>query len=62
MLAFSPDFGLEVAFHKFRHRFPNAGLRKPWMEITQETSQRFLLTAEKIIGKIEELFEQAQRS
>ncbi|MEM2475368.1 MAG: HEPN domain-containing protein [Thermofilaceae archaeon] len=43
-------------------RYPNAGLRKPWKEITQGTSQRLLLTAERIVGEIEELFKQAQRS
>ncbi|MEM4640647.1 MAG: HEPN domain-containing protein, partial [Thermofilum sp.] len=39
-------------------RYPNAGLRKPWKEIAQGTSQRLLSTAERIVGKIEELFKQ----
>ncbi|MEM2410726.1 MAG: HEPN domain-containing protein [Thermofilaceae archaeon] len=43
-------------------RHPNAGLRKPWKEITQGTSHKLLTTAERIVGKIEELFKQAQRS
>ncbi|MEM2617460.1 MAG: HEPN domain-containing protein [Thermofilaceae archaeon] len=42
-------------------RHPNAGLRKPWKEITQGTSQKLLTTAERIVGKIEELFKQAQQ-
>jgi len=42
-------------------RYPNAGLRKPWKEIARGTSQRLLTTAEKIVGKIEELFKQAQQ-
>ncbi|MEM2795593.1 MAG: hypothetical protein QXY49_07050, partial [Thermofilaceae archaeon] len=40
-------------------RHPNAGLRKPWKEITQGTSQKLPTTAERIVGKIEELFKQA---
>ncbi|MEM3943867.1 MAG: HEPN domain-containing protein [Thermofilaceae archaeon] len=42
-------------------RHPNAGLRKPWKEITQGTSQKLLTTAERIAGKIEALFRQAQQ-
>ncbi|MEM4412531.1 MAG: HEPN domain-containing protein, partial [Thermofilum sp.] len=42
-------------------RYPSAGLRKPWKEIARGTSLRFLSTAEKIVGKIEELFKQAQQ-
>ncbi|MEM0043065.1 MAG: hypothetical protein QXM80_03635 [Thermofilaceae archaeon] len=34
-------------------RHPNAGLRKPWKEITQGIPQRLLSTAERIVGKIE---------
>ncbi|MEM1909818.1 MAG: HEPN domain-containing protein [Thermofilaceae archaeon] len=43
-------------------RHPNAGLRKPWKEIAQGTSQKLPTTAERIAGKIEELFKQAQHS
>jgi len=42
-------------------RHPNAGLRKPWKEITQGTSQKLPTTAERIVGKIEELFKRAQQ-
>ncbi|MEM0119707.1 MAG: HEPN domain-containing protein [Thermofilaceae archaeon] len=42
-------------------RYPNAGLRKPWKDIAQGTSQKLLTTAERIVGKIEELFKQAQQ-
>ena len=39
-------------------RYPNAGLRKPWKEITQGTSQRMLSTAEKIVEKIGKLLKE----
>ena len=43
-------------------RYPNAGLRKPWREISQGTSQRMLSIAEKIVEKISRsLKEQNQR-
>ncbi|MEM1802758.1 MAG: HEPN domain-containing protein [Sulfolobales archaeon] len=37
-------------------RYPNVGLRKPWKEIAQGTSQRLLSTAEKVVERIRELF------
>lgn len=43
-------------------RYPNAGLRKPWKEITQGTSQRLLSTAEKTVEKIKELFMHEEES
>lgn len=38
-------------------RYPNAGLRKPWKEISQGTTQRLLAYAEKVINKIKSLFD-----
>lgn len=37
-------------------RYPNAGLRKPWKEITQGTAKRLLTISEKIVNYIKELF------
>ncbi|MEM4875399.1 MAG: HEPN domain-containing protein [Thermofilaceae archaeon] len=51
--------GLSPYFVAARH--PNAGLRKPWKEIAQGTSQKLPTTAERIVGKIEELFKRAQQ-
>ena len=39
-------------------RYPNAGLRKPWKEITQGTSQKMLSIAERVVEKIAKLFKE----
>lgn len=41
-------------------RYPNAGLRKPWREISQGTAQRLLAVSEKITSKIKTTFEQGK--
>ncbi len=38
-------------------RYPNAGLRRPWREITAGTASRFIALAEKIVNKIKTYFE-----
>ena len=43
-------------------RYPNAGLRKPWKEITQGTSQKMLSIAERIVEKIAKLFKEQNHS
>lgn len=48
----------ELSPYHIISRYPNAGLRKPWKEITRGTSQRMLLTAEKIIEKIDRIFKE----
>ncbi|MEM4561965.1 MAG: HEPN domain-containing protein [Desulfurococcaceae archaeon] len=43
-------------------RYPNAGLRKPWIEIRQGTAQRLLSVAERVVNSVKTLFEQAKTS
>ncbi|MCX8204632.1 MAG: HEPN domain-containing protein [Candidatus Nezhaarchaeota archaeon] len=38
-------------------RYPNAGLRKPWREITAGTARRFVALAEKIVEKVKAPFQ-----
>ena len=35
-------------------RYPNAGLRKPWKEISRGTSEKFMILGERILGIIKE--------
>ena len=39
-------------------RYPNAGLRKPWREITASTASRFIALAERIVNRIKSVFEE----
>lgn len=39
-------------------RYPNAGLRKPWREITASTANRFIALAERIVNRIKSVFEE----
>lgn len=41
-------------------RYPNAGLRKPWKEISQGTAQRLLTVSEKVVNNIKIIFEQSK--
>ena len=46
------DLVSELSPYYIIARYPNAGLRKPWKEITQNTARKFLNTAEKLVNLV----------